>query len=234
MTGHPAPARTALGLPAIRLVPARALQAMRRAMELLLVAIPRAEAAATLRTAGRRTTALRTGPQMIRLQAVPVPTMLLTTVPRAALRTTRPMGLMPTTPQTKATVRQATLHPTMPDRVRMRRRAHRPAVAIKTDGTTTDTAKQDDETASKKEPSTTSSNGDEDASGDARDADPDAKKSSDEPSDGAAEDAGGRMPQTSDLVMFAGFAGASAATFGATFIAAGKLGLKRRKDDDAE
>lgn len=103
-----------------------------------------------------------------------------------------------------------------------------------TDGATTDTAKQDDETASKKEPSTTSSNGDENASGDARDADPDAKKSSDEPSDGAAEDAGGRMPQTSDLVMFAGFAGASAATFGATFIAAGKLGLKRRKDDDAE
>lgn len=101
-------------------------------------------------------------------------------------------------------------------------------------GATTDTAKRDDETASKKEPSTTSSNGDENASGDAKDADPDAKKSSDEPSDGAAEDAGGRMPQTSDLVMFAGFAGASAATFGATFIAAGKLGLKRRKDDDAE
>lgn len=103
-----------------------------------------------------------------------------------------------------------------------------------TNGATTDTAKQDDETASKKEPSTTSSNGDENASGDAKDADPDAKKSSDEASDGAAEDAGGRMPQTSDLVMFAGFAGASAATFGATFIAAGKLGLKRRKDDDAE
>lgn len=99
-----------------------------------------------------------------------------------------------------------------------------------TNGATTDTAKQDNETASKKEPSTTSSNGDEDASGDVRDADPDAKKSS----DGAAEDAGGRMPQTSDLIMFAGFAGASAATFGATFIAAGKLGLKRRKDDDAE
>lgn len=103
-----------------------------------------------------------------------------------------------------------------------------------TDGATTDTAKQDDETASKKEPSATSSNGDENGSGDARDADPDAKKSSDEATDGAAEDAGGRMPQTSDLVMFAGFAGASAATFGATFIAAGKLGLKRRKDDDAE
>lgn len=101
-------------------------------------------------------------------------------------------------------------------------------------GATTDTAKRDDETASKKEPSTTSSNGDENASGDAKDADPDAKKSSDEAADGAAEDAGGRMPQTSDLVMFAGFAGASAATFGATFIAAGKLGLKRRKDDDAE
>lgn len=101
-------------------------------------------------------------------------------------------------------------------------------------GATTDTAKQDDEAASKKEPSTTSSNGDENASGDAKDAGPDAKKSSDEATDGAAEDAGGRMPQTSDLVMFAGFAGASAATFGATFIAAGKLGLKRRKDDDAE
>lgn len=101
-------------------------------------------------------------------------------------------------------------------------------------GATTDTAKQDDEAASKKEPSTTSSNGDENASGDAKDADLDAKKSSDEAADGAAEDAGGRMPQTSDLVMFAGFAGASAATFGATFIAAGKLGLKRRKDDDAE
>lgn len=101
-------------------------------------------------------------------------------------------------------------------------------------GATTDTAKQDDENASKKEPSTTSSNGDENGSGDARDADPDAKKSSDEATDGAVEDAGGRMPQTSDLIMFAGFAGASAATFGATFIAAGKLGLKRRKDDDAE
>lgn len=99
---------------------------------------------------------------------------------------------------------------------------------------TTDAAKQDDEAASKKEPSTTSSNGDENASGDAKDADLDAKKSSDEATDGTAEDAGGRMPQTSDLVMFAGFAGASAATFGATFIAAGKLGLKRRKDDDAE
>lgn len=103
-----------------------------------------------------------------------------------------------------------------------------------TDGATTDTAKQDDETASKKEPSTTSSNGDENASGDTKDVDPDTKKSSDEATDGAAEDAGGRMPQTSDLVMFAGFAGASAATFGATFIAAGKLGLRRRKDDDAE
>lgn len=101
-------------------------------------------------------------------------------------------------------------------------------------GATTDTVKQDDETASKKGPSTTSSNGDENASGDAKGADPDAKKSSDEATDRAAEDAGGRMPQTSDLVMFAGFAGASAATFGATFIAAGKLGLKRRKDDDAE
>lgn len=101
-------------------------------------------------------------------------------------------------------------------------------------GATTDTVKQDDEAALKKEPSATSSNGDENASGDAKDAGPDAKKSSDEATDGAAEDAGGRMPQTSDLVMFAGFAGASAATFGATFIAAGKLGLKRCKDDDAE
>lgn len=105
---------------------------------------------------------------------------------------------------------------------------------LSANGATTDTAKRDDETALKKEPSATSSNGDENASGGAKDADPDAKKSSDEAADGAAEDAGGRMPQTSDLVMFAGFAGASAATFGATFIAAGKLGLKRRKDDDAE
>lgn len=105
---------------------------------------------------------------------------------------------------------------------------------LSANGATTDTAKRDDEAALKKEPSTTSSNGDENASGDAKDAGPDAKKSSDEATDGAAEDAGGRMPQTSDLVMFAGFAGASAATFGATFIAAGKLGLKRRKDDDAE
>lgn len=105
---------------------------------------------------------------------------------------------------------------------------------LSANGATTDTAKQDDEAASKKEPSTTSPNGGENASGDAKGADPDAKKSSDEATDGTAEDAGGRMPQTSDLVMFAGFAGASAATFGATFIAAGKLGLKRRKDDDAE
>ncbi len=43
MTGHPAPALTALGLPVIRLVLARTLQTMLRAMELLLVAIPRAE-----------------------------------------------------------------------------------------------------------------------------------------------------------------------------------------------
>lgn len=105
---------------------------------------------------------------------------------------------------------------------------------LSANGATTDTEKRDDETASKKEPSATSSNGGENASGDARDADPDAKKSFNEATDGAAEDAGGRMPQTSDLVMFAGFAGASAATFGATFIAAGKLGLKRRKDDDTE
>ena len=127
ITGHPAPVRMALGLPVIRLGPARALQTMRRAMELLLAAIPWAEAAAALRTAGRRTTALRmgavprTGPQMIRLRAAPVPTMLLTTVSQAALRTARPMGLMPTIPQIRATVRRVTLHPTILDRMRIRR-----------------------------------------------------------------------------------------------------------------
>ena len=86
---------------------------------------------------GRRTTAFltgavpRTGPQMIRLRAAPVPTMLLTTAAQAALRTARPMGLMPTIPQIRATVRRVTLHPTMLDRMRIRRKMHRPAVAIK-------------------------------------------------------------------------------------------------------
>ena len=57
--------------------------------------------------------------------------------------------------------------------------------------------------------------------------------SSDEGGSGDTDGAA-RMPQTSDLVMFVSFAGASAATFGATFIAAGKHGLGKRRDDDAE
>lgn len=45
-----------------------------------------------------------------------------------------------------------------------------------------------------------------------------------------------RLPQTSDLALFAGLAGASAATFGATFVFAGKSGIIKRKDgsDSAE
>lgn len=43
----------------------------------------------------------------------------------------------------------------------------------------------------------------------------------------------GVMPQTSDLIMFTCFASASAACFGATFVYAGKHGLKKNEDDDA-
>ncbi|WP_366926443.1 hypothetical protein, partial [uncultured Enorma sp.] len=43
----------------------------------------------------------------------------------------------------------------------------------------------------------------------------------------------GVMPQTSDLIMFTCFASASAACFGATFVYAGKRGLKKNEDDDA-
>lgn len=43
----------------------------------------------------------------------------------------------------------------------------------------------------------------------------------------------GVMPQTSDLIMFTCFASASAACFGATFVYAGKRGLKKSEDDDA-
>lgn len=41
------------------------------------------------------------------------------------------------------------------------------------------------------------------------------------------------MPQTSDLIMFTCFASASAACFGATFVYAGKRGLKKNEDNDA-
>ena len=43
----------------------------------------------------------------------------------------------------------------------------------------------------------------------------------------------GVMPQTSDLIMFTCFASASAACFGATFVYAGKRGLKKNEDDEA-
>ena len=42
----------------------------------------------------------------------------------------------------------------------------------------------------------------------------------------------GVMPQTSDLIMFTCFASASAACFGATFVYAGKRGLKKNEDDE--
>ena len=44
----------------------------------------------------------------------------------------------------------------------------------------------------------------------------------------------GNLPQTADLALFAGFAGASAAAFGATFVYAGKTGLIKRKDRKSE
>lgn len=51
----------------------------------------------------------------------------------------------------------------------------------------------------------------------------------------ASEKSSGTMPQTSDLVMLAGFASASAACFGATFVYAGKRGLKKAaSDEDAD
>lgn len=51
----------------------------------------------------------------------------------------------------------------------------------------------------------------------------------------ASEKSSGTMPQTSDLVMLAGFASASAACFGATFVYAGKCGLKKAaSDEDAD
>lgn len=44
----------------------------------------------------------------------------------------------------------------------------------------------------------------------------------------------GNLPQTADLAFVAGFAGASAAAFGATFVYAGKTGLIKRKDRKSE
>lgn len=44
----------------------------------------------------------------------------------------------------------------------------------------------------------------------------------------------GVMPQTSDLIMFTCFASASAACFGATFVYAGKRGLKKSEDERDE
>ena len=44
----------------------------------------------------------------------------------------------------------------------------------------------------------------------------------------------GNLPQTADLALVAGFTGASAAAFGATFVYAGKTGLIKRKDRKSE
>lgn len=43
-----------------------------------------------------------------------------------------------------------------------------------------------------------------------------------------------RLPRTSDVALFVGFAGASTATFGATFVYAGKTGLIKRRDRKTE
>lgn len=51
-------------------------------------------------------------------------------------------------------------------------------------------------------------------------------------SDDADVHPNGVMPQTSDLIMFTCFASASAACFGATFVYAGKRGLKKSEDDE--
>ena len=55
-------------------------------------------------------------------------------------------------------------------------------------------------------------------------------------SDGAkqADKPTGNLPQTADLALVAGFAGASAAVFGATFVYAGKTGLIKREDRKSE
>ena len=53
-------------------------------------------------------------------------------------------------------------------------------------------------------------------------------------SDGADVHPNGVMPQTSDLIMFTCFASASAACFGATFVYAGKRGLKKSEDERDE
>lgn len=52
--------------------------------------------------------------------------------------------------------------------------------------------------------------------------------------DGADVHPNGVMPQTSDLIMFTCFASASAACFGATFVYAGKRGLKKSEDERDE
>lgn len=60
----------------------------------------------------------------------------------------------------------------------------------------------------------------------------DGDTNDDASSDGAkqANKQTGSLPQTADLALVAGFAGASAAAFGATFVYAGKTGLIKRKD----
>lgn len=59
-----------------------------------------------------------------------------------------------------------------------------------------------------------------------------SSKSGTASSDDADVHPNGVMPQTSDLIMFTCFASASAACFGATFVYAGKRGLKKSEDDE--
>lgn len=82
-------------------------------------------------------------------------------------------------------------------------------------------AGEDDSIDEKSDPAQQTENDDtnDDASGD------DAKQ---------ANRPSGNLPQTADLALVAGFTGASAAAFGATFVYAGKTGLIKRKDRKSE
>ncbi|MBM6683396.1 hypothetical protein [Collinsella intestinalis] len=82
-------------------------------------------------------------------------------------------------------------------------------------------AGEDDSIDEKSDPAQQTENDDtnDDASGD------DAKQ---------ANRPSGNLPQTADLALVAGFVGASAAVFGATFVYAGKTGLIKREDRKSE
>lgn len=96
--------------------------------------------------------------------------------------------------------------------------------------------KQDDDEGDPKGPAALTDDGSDGGTKGTKTGDPadDATKGNDNggAADKDSQNGAARMPQTSDLIMFTGFAGASAATFGATFIAAGKAGLRKRKHRD--